>query len=61
MLLTHFIELLAGRARLRPAARPLVAAINAGADALDRRVASLREPVPGSIFANYHVTARVAP
>lgn len=61
MLLTHFIELLAGRALLRPAARPLVAAINAGADALDRRVASLREPVPGSIFANYHVTARVAP
>ena len=36
MLLTHYIELLAGRARLRPAARPLVAAINAVAEAIDR-------------------------
>ena len=59
MLLTHFIELLAGRARLRPAARPLVAAINAGAEALDARVASLREPLPGTVFANYHVRAEV--
>lgn len=60
MLLTHFIELLAGRAHLRPAMRPLVAAINAGAEALDARVATLREPVPGTVFANYHVRAEVA-
>lgn len=60
MLLTHFIELLAGRARLRAAGRPLVAAVNAGAEAIDKRSGSLREPIPGSIFANYHVTARVA-
>ena len=60
MLLTHFIELLAGRARVRAAARPVVAAVNAGAEALDRRVPSLREPIPGSVIANYHVTA-VAP
>ena len=33
MLVTHFIELLAGRARLRTATRPLVAAINIGAAA----------------------------
>jgi SAM-dependent methyltransferase len=60
MLLTHFIDLLAGRAHVRAAARPLVAGINAGAEALDRRVPALREPVPGSVIANYHVTA-VAP
>ena len=59
MLLTHFIELLAGRARLRAAGRPLVAAVNAGAEAIDKRSGSLREPIPGSIFANYHVTALV--
>ncbi len=59
MLLTHFIELLAGRARLRPAVRPLVAAINSGAEALDAHVSALREPVPGSLFANYHVRAEV--
>lgn len=59
MLLTHFIELLAGRAHLRPAARPFVAAINAGAEALDARVSSLREPLPGTVFANYHVRAEV--
>lgn len=60
MLLTHFIELLAGRVRARAAVRPLVAALNGGAEALDRRVASLREPGPGTLIANYHVTA-VAP
>lgn len=59
MLLTHFIELLAGRVRLRTATRPLVAAINIGAEALDRRSSSLREPIPGSVFANYHVRAEV--
>lgn len=59
MLLTHYIDLLAARARLRAAGRPLVAAVNAAAEAVDERVASLREPIPGSVFANYHVTARV--
>lgn len=59
MLLTHFIELLAGRLHARQAARPLVAAVNAGAEALDARVASLRDPAPGTVFANYHVTASV--
>jgi SAM-dependent methyltransferase len=60
MLLTHFIEILAGYAHLRPAARPFVAGVNTAAAALDQRVTSLREPVPGSIFANYHVSAAVA-
>jgi SAM-dependent methyltransferase len=59
MLATTYIELLAGRAGARRAVRPLVSAINAGAEVLDRRAASLREPAPGTLFANYHVTAEV--
>jgi hypothetical protein len=57
MLTAHYLELLAGRAHARRAARPLVALVNAAAEAIDGRVASLREPAPGTIFANYHVTA----
>jgi SAM-dependent methyltransferase len=60
MLLTHTIELLAGRAHLRSAVRPLVWGVNRAAEAIDDRVESLREPIPGTIFANYHVVA-VAP
>jgi SAM-dependent methyltransferase len=60
MLLTHTIELLAGRAHARPVVRPLVWGVNRLAEAIDGRVASLREPVPGTIFANYHVVATVA-
>ncbi len=57
MLIARFVHLLAKRAHVTPAARPLVAALNTGATRLDARVASLREPVPGALFANYHVTA----
>jgi SAM-dependent methyltransferase len=60
MLFTHFIDLLAARLGLRRPVRALVAAINTGAEALDRRSAQLREPGPGTIFANYHVVAEVA-
>jgi SAM-dependent methyltransferase len=60
MLLTHTIELLAGRAHARPAVRPLVWGVNRLAEAIDARVTSLREPIPGTIFANYHVVAEVA-
>jgi SAM-dependent methyltransferase len=60
MLLTHTIELLAGRAHARPAVRPLVWGVNRLAEAIDGRVTSLREPIPGTIFANYHVVAEVA-
>jgi hypothetical protein len=35
-------------------------ALNRGGSALDRRVTMLREPVPGALFANLHVTASVA-
>ncbi len=60
MLLTHTIELLAGRANLRAVVRPLVWGVNRAAETIDGRVESLREPTPGTIFANYHVVA-VAP
>jgi SAM-dependent methyltransferase len=57
MLIAHFVDLLFKRARLRPVAGPLVAGINLAAGALDRASSSLREPIPGSLTANYHVEA----
>ncbi|HWH05851.1 MAG TPA: class I SAM-dependent methyltransferase [Gaiellaceae bacterium] len=57
MLTAHYIELLFGRAHLRAAAKPLVGLLNAGAEALDARAPSLLEPQPGTLFANFHVTA----
>jgi hypothetical protein len=60
MLLGNFVHLLAKRLGAPAAAVPFVAAINAAAEALDRRIPSLREPQPGTVFANYHVVAEVA-
>jgi SAM-dependent methyltransferase len=60
MLLGTFMHLLAKRAGAPALAKPAIAALNIGAEALDRRVAALREPQPGTIFANYHVVAEVA-
>jgi SAM-dependent methyltransferase len=58
MLLSHYVDLLAKGARLRLLARPLVAALNRAAAAIDARAARLRDPqVPGTLFANYHVEA----
>jgi SAM-dependent methyltransferase len=57
MLLNIYIDLAARRAKLGPAARPFVAALNRGAEALDRRSRLLREPGPGTIFANLHAVA----
>ncbi|MFN2628775.1 MAG: class I SAM-dependent methyltransferase [Gaiellaceae bacterium] len=59
MLLSHSIDLLLKRARLRPLGRPLIAGINRGAAALDRSVPMLGEPIAGSLAANYHVEAVV--
>ncbi len=60
MLLGTYLELAARRARLAPAARVLVSGLNRGAAAVDARAPVLREPRPGTLFANYHVVA-VAP
>jgi SAM-dependent methyltransferase len=57
MLVAHLIDLLFKRAGARVLAAPLVAALNAGGEAIDRAVPLLREPVPGSLNANYHVEA----
>jgi hypothetical protein len=57
MLTANYVHLLAKRAHLAGAAGPVISVINALAAALDARVAMLREPVPGSLFANLHVTA----
>jgi len=55
-----YVHLLAKRARIPAAARPAIAALNKLAVALDRRVSLLREPVPGALFANFHVVAEKA-
>jgi SAM-dependent methyltransferase len=57
MLVAHAVDLLAKRARVRVVAAPLVVALNAAGEGLDRAVPMLREPIPGSLNANYHVEA----
>ena len=57
MLIAHYADLLAKRARVRPLGVPLVAAANLGGRGLDALLPGLRAPQPGTIFANYHVVA----
>ena len=57
MLVARSLHLLAKRAGLAWAVRPLVAVLNAAAHGIDARVPSLREKRPGALFANFHVTA----
>jgi SAM-dependent methyltransferase len=57
MLIAHGIDLLAKRAHLRPLATPFVVLLNSAGEAFDHAVPLLREPVPGSLHANYHVEA----
>jgi SAM-dependent methyltransferase len=58
MLVSTYIALLAKRAHAPVAGEPLIAAVNAFARTVDRSSAQLRHPQPGTIFANYHVTAQ---
>jgi len=60
MLLATFVEIGLKRARVPDLARAPVWALNKGGAALDRRVAPLREPIPGALIGNLHVTADVA-
>lgn len=60
MLLATFVEIGCRRAHVAALARGPVWMLNRGGRVLDRRVGALREPVPGALFANLHVTA-VAP
>jgi SAM-dependent methyltransferase len=57
MLMAHLTDLLFKRAHVRVLGAPLVAALNLAGEALDRAIPLLREPVPGSLTANYHVEA----
>jgi len=57
MLVATYIHLLAKRAHAAPVAAPFVAGVNIAARGIDRLSARLREPGPGTVFANYHVTA----
>jgi SAM-dependent methyltransferase len=57
MLVSLYIFSLARRWHVQPLGRCAVASVNAAAELLDRRCPMLVEPRPGSLFANYHVTA----
>jgi SAM-dependent methyltransferase len=59
MLIAHLTDLACKRAHVRPLGVPVTAALNWAGEALDRAVPLLREPVPGSLHANYHVEAVV--
>ncbi len=58
MLLGTYVEI---AARRTPISKPPVWLLNKIGAALDARVRTLREPVPGSLIANFHVVATVAP
>ena len=55
-----YVNILFRRAHLTPLAKGTVWLLNTTAGGLDRRVESLREPKPGSLFVNYHVLAEKA-
>ena len=60
MLLGTYVDLAGRRSGLAGLAGGVVAGLTAAARTVDRRVSQLREPLPGSLHANYHVVA-VAP
>jgi SAM-dependent methyltransferase len=57
MLTALYTDHVLRRARLGFASRPLVTVINRTAEALDRRVPLLAGTAPGTLTANFHVTA----
>jgi SAM-dependent methyltransferase len=59
MLASIYVDLAARRARAGFAGRRLVSVLNAVGEALDRRSETLRSTRPGTLHANYHVTATV--
>jgi SAM-dependent methyltransferase len=58
-LLAVYVNLLGERAHVRPLGRGAVHALNRLGPLLDRSSRILREPVPGSLFSNFHVRAEV--
>lgn len=57
MIVSYYLDLGFKRLRVGVAARPIIAGVNTVAGAIDGSSARLREPVPGTLFANYHVIA----
>jgi SAM-dependent methyltransferase len=57
MLVAIYADLLARRVHLAPLGRAVVAGLNRGAAAVDRRSTDLSEPRSGSLIANFHVVA----
>lgn len=57
MLISIYLDLAFRRIGLGVAAKPIVAAINTVAMSIDGHSASLREPGPSGLFANFHVVA----
>ena len=58
MLLAHYVHLACKQLHLTPVARLINRPLNALGAALDRSSPLLREPVPGSLIANFHVVAQ---
>lgn len=58
MLLATYLDIALKRT---PLSRPPVWALNRIGAALDGRFRTLRDPIPGSLIANFHVVATVAP
>ena len=57
ILVSIYVALGSRRAHVAPLGRALVRALHAMGGVVDRHAASLREPRPGTLHANYHVTA----
>jgi hypothetical protein len=60
MIAAIYLDLVLRRMRVRAAARPLIAGINIVAGTIDRHSSILREPGPGTLFANFHVVAEAS-
>ena len=59
ILLSIYVDLGSRRAHVAPLGRALIRVLHRAAGAIDARAAILREPGPGTLHANYHVTAVV--
>jgi SAM-dependent methyltransferase len=60
MIVSIYLDLACRKVHAAWLGRTLTWLCNRGARALDRRIRLLREPVSGTLFANYHVVAEVA-
>jgi len=59
LLISIYVDLATRRAHVSPLGRVAVRGINGAARALDARSRTLREPGPGTLHPNFHVTAVV--